>query len=364
MGLLNSKKSGFFANIQPSIAPHGNIVPTTAIAPQQLISANANVTFENAPIETTHTLGLALSKPSYPGAVSGTTAGLSRATTGYSKVLMINGYPAVTSSAKKMLNNGNTFMTPMVQPTKAKTYCYIVDSIGGGPMLKGTPDPDFQAKIQAANLPWTEEQKAAFAEKFKSCQDRRPDPAPANILGQCQYYQWRNDDFIKRHKNCDHLNPPDYYLQYGLVFCRLFSTELSQKMDAYGKGWIDCTRLNLQIDMEAFLKANPAIELDNRSFYETAFQSHQKAYLDAGFLNLSGRDTVQFLDITDFIRTLIQVNYVGQLARTQTIELMHMYLEAHKQDEYGLSILEAAKEGNYLLDTWRHSLFEEINDSI
>ena len=116
--------------------------------------------------------------------------------------------------------------------------------------------------------------------------------------------------------------------------------------------------------MEAFLKANPTCELDNHKFYERAFQSHQKAYLDAGFLNLSGQDAVQFLDILDFIRTLMQLNYVGKLARAQTINLMYMYLEAHKQDEYGLTLLEAAKEGAYLLDTWRHSLFEEINDSL
>lgn len=365
MGLLNSKKSGFFANVQPSVAPSGNIVPTTAIAPQQLIMANASATLENSPIETTHTPGIAFSQPGYPGAISGTVAGLSKATSGYSTCLMINGYPAVTNSSKKMLNNFNTVMSPMVQATKTKSYVYVADSGGGGGYRGGSPmAPEQIEKIKKDNPPWSKEKLAAFNAKFKRCTDTPPTPAPQSILGKCQYYEWRNDDFMKRHKNCDHFNPPDYYLNYGLVFCRLFSTELSQKMDAYGKGWIDRTRLNLQVDMEAFLKANPTIELNNRSFYEMAFQSHQKAYLDAGFLNLSGQDAVQFLDITDFVRTLKQINYVGQLARTQTIDLMHMYLNAHKQDEDGSCLLEAAKEGAYLMDTWRHSLFEEISDSL
>jgi hypothetical protein len=205
---------------------------------------------------------------------------------------------------------------------------------------------------------------SALSASIRSC-NPMPTPAPKNILGTCQYYTWRNNDFIDRHVNCQHdRHPPDYYLQYGLVFCRLFSTELSKKMDAYGRGWIDRTRLNLQTNMEAFLKANPSIELNNHSFYEMAFHSHQAAYLNAGFLNLSGRDAVQFLDVMDFARTLVQVDYVGHLARTQTIELMNMYLEAHKKDEYGLYLLAAAKEGAYLLDTWRHSLFEELNASL
>ena len=46
MGMLNSKKSGLFAMIQPSVAPNGSTVITTAIAPQQTIMANASATLE------------------------------------------------------------------------------------------------------------------------------------------------------------------------------------------------------------------------------------------------------------------------------------------------------------------------------
>ena len=197
---------------------------------------------------------------------------------------------------------------------------------------------------------------------IKEC-NMKPTPAPTSIIGKCSYYKWRYDDFVKRHKGCDHKQPPDYYMNYGAEFCKLFSTDLYNKMDNYGKGWVIRTRKNLQVDMEAFLKSNPDSELSNREFYELAFQSHHKAYLDAGFMKLSENDVVQFLDIQQFLITLIDVSDVGTLARNQTYELGKQYFTLHKDSHIDPNIpstfrdsaamlSEATSEGGDLSIAW------------
>lgn len=283
MGLLNTKKSGLFAMVQPSVAPNGSIVPTSAMAPQQTILANASATFENSPIETTHTLGMAFSQPGYPGAISGTVSGVAKATTGYSKCFMVNGYPVVTNSAKKMLNNGNTFMAPMVQATKAKTYCYVADSGsgGGGSFKNGRPfSPEELDQIYKTNPPWPQ------------CRKLRPTPAPQSLLGTCKYYQWRNQDFINRHQGCDHLTPPDYYLNYGYKYCERFSKDVYPLMGPQGKKFLTNVRMILQIKLEALLKSNSSVELSNDKFRDAVFATHRSAYEEAGVVTLNPAEQV------------------------------------------------------------------------
>jgi len=135
-------------------------------------------------------------------------------------------------------------------------------------------------------------------------------------------------------------------------------------MDKYGKGWIDRTRLNLQTDMEAFLKKNPHVELNNHEFYRLAFQSHQKAYLDAGFLDLSGRDVVQFLDILDFVEAIIPFDYVNFMALKQTIALGNMYLDAHDGDSDWGKFKEMVVESGYLAEAWSGSLVDGLKDAL
>ncbi len=169
MGLLNSKKSGLYAFIQPLIPPSGGVIAGGALGPQQLILANSQATLENAGIDTTHTIHpVTFNTPTYPGAVIGTTNGIGKAVSGYSKCLMVNGYPAVTNSTKKMLNTGNCPIAPMVQSTKAKSYVYVADSGGGGGFRGGsTLTPEQLAQIKADNPPWSPEKLAAFNARFQ-----------------------------------------------------------------------------------------------------------------------------------------------------------------------------------------------------
>ncbi|WP_010522842.1 DUF4280 domain-containing protein [Aquimarina agarivorans] len=49
-------------------------------------------------------------------------------------------------------------------------------------------------------------------EENKHCTAGSPPEAPLSIIGTCQYYKWRFNNFMERHDKCQH-DPPDYY--YG-----------------------------------------------------------------------------------------------------------------------------------------------------
>jgi len=131
-----------------------------------------------------------------------------------------------------------------------------------------------------------------------------PTPAPSSILGKCEYYQFRYDDFVKRHKGCAQHTPPNYYLDYGLKYCRKFSTGLYPKMDAEGKVWLPKARLLLQKSMEENLaKANGrmstsyvdrnhpiANELNEQEFKDFALHTHIRSYWEAGLRKVSHND--------------------------------------------------------------------------
>ena len=119
-----------------------------------------------------------------------------------------------------------------------------------------------------------------------------PTKAPNNLMGTCDYYTWRNQDFIKRHQGCDHLQPPDYYLDYGYKYCQRFSTELYPKLSDQGKAWLVKARLYLQEAIEDLLQKNPDIELDNDQFNHRVFQTHPGSYMRGGFSELTKMDYV------------------------------------------------------------------------
>lgn len=316
MGVINSKKSGLYAFIQPLHTPNGSTIVGGALGPQELILANSKVTFENAGIDTTHTIHpVTFNTPTVPGAVIGTTNGIGKAVSGYSKCLMVNGYPALTNSTKKMLNTGNCPISPMVKSTKAKTYFYVGDGGGSGTRMKGTVDPNAIEKLMKANPPWSEEKKAAFNAQFKRCTDLAPTPAPQNILGKCEYYHWRNTNFIKRHRGCFHFTPPDYYLNYGYKYCERFSTVLYPKLDQAGKIWLTKAHYNLQIALEQLLKENPNIELNNDAFRGAVLKTHRKAYIQAGFAYLSPLDWEKIAGTPD-LSTWLEPRAIQELAET------------------------------------------------
>ncbi len=165
--------------------------------------------------------------------------------------------------------------------------------------------------------------------------DNDPTPAPESIIGQCGYYQFRYDDFMKRHQSCPHA-APDYYLNYGLKYCKRFSTDLYPKLSNDGKAWLVRAKKLLQVLMEEGLKfargkmvKSSAIkrvardvliyrydvagvlidrlverpianELDSDEFSLFAFGTHPDAYWGAGFVHLSFSDWGYIIETPDF----------------------------------------------------------------
>jgi len=130
----------------------------------------------------------------------------------------------------------------------------------------------------------------------------RCDPKPTSIdptelcKNGCEYYQKRYDDYKARHTcpGCaKHRNPPDYYLNYGKKYCEKFTHETSPKLSPKGKRWLNETRCNLQTKMEEIVQESPELEKDQKALRKAAFDSHPKAYLDAGLADLSVDDLVK-----------------------------------------------------------------------
>ncbi|NJO16601.1 MAG: glycoside hydrolase family 19 protein [Thioploca sp.] len=107
----------------------------------------------------------------------------------------------------------------------------------------------------------------------------------------CSYYQKRHDDYVFRHSCCESKSsPPDYYLDYGLKYCEKFTRETYPKLSPEGQQWLKKARCNLQIMMEKGLQNKPELESSSEKFRKFAFNTHPKAYLDAGLADLSPKD--------------------------------------------------------------------------
>lgn len=119
--------------------------------------------------------------------------------------------------------------------------------------------------------------------KIASCDTDVP-PEP-KLIPKCEYYCWRHQNFLQRHVNCKH-TPPDYYIHYGLYYCRMFSAELYPKLSDKGKDWLQKAKKNLQDAIEDGLEKDKNIELDSERFRKFAFDSHPDAYWNAGLGNL------------------------------------------------------------------------------
>ena len=128
----------------------------------------------------------------------------------------------------------------------------------------------------------------------EACEKAGNDPAG------CDYYQKRYDDYVNRHSCCDEKSsPPDYYLEYGLKYCLRFTEETYPNLSLKGQAWLEKARCNLQRMMEQGLQNNPELELDSKQFREFAFDTHPKAYLDAGLADLSLSDWYEIAKTPD-----------------------------------------------------------------
>lgn len=66
--------------------------------------------------------------------------------------------------------------------------------------------------------------------------------------------------------------------------------KLKSKLSDAGKNWVDNTARLLHEAMTDLLKANPNIETNHEAFEIAAFETHSKAYIDGGILDLSIRE--------------------------------------------------------------------------
>jgi hypothetical protein len=131
-----------------------------------------------------------------------------------------------------------------------------------------------------------------------------PQPAPKVILGTVEYYKFRHEDFIRRFPDKE---PPAYYMEYGDKYVRKFTEELFEKLSDEGKIWMEDTKLKLQEAIEAKLKQEPNIELDEEAFKEFAFKSHAEVYEETHAMQLCLADKtsiVACMDIKDLFGEL------------------------------------------------------------
>lgn len=138
-------------------------------------------------------------------------------------------------------------------------------------------------------------------------------PQPVAPLGNTDYYRRRADDFRRRYPD---LPLPSYYLGYGDKYVNRFTFELMPKLTPVGQDWMVQARRNLQVAIEDRLKQDPAafdrLERDDKAFLEFAYDSHPRAYLDAGMERLPIKDLVR-IGFTPDVRDLATLNGLEQV---------------------------------------------------
>ncbi|BAP57588.1 hypothetical protein THII_3291 [Thioploca ingrica] len=172
--------------------------------------------------------------------------------------------------------------------------------------------------------------------KERLCCSNKPTPFNAGELCKdgCSYYQKRHDDYVLRHSCCkSKSSPPDYYLDYGLKYCEKFTLETYPKLSPEGQQWLKKARCNLQIMMEKGLQNKPELELNSEKFRKFAFNTHPKAYLDAGLANLKNPKDWFYISTTPELKewlkaeTWEQANKVVSVIADKKIKDAFEYME-------------------------------------
>jgi RHS repeat-associated protein len=110
-------------------------------------------------------------------------------------------------------------------------------------------------------------------------------PAPASVMGTCEYYSWRYENAPASYRSG---SGPEYYLDFGLKFCEGFTAEAaSPQASAVERQFIAQTRLGLQDAHEKQLKANPSIGLSREAVFKAAVSTHGDAYRQGGWGRLT-----------------------------------------------------------------------------
>ncbi|MBO9570635.1 MAG: RHS repeat-associated core domain-containing protein, partial [Chitinophagaceae bacterium] len=144
------------------------------------------------------------------------------------------------------------------------------------------------------------------------------------------YYSDRASDFKERHPE---KNAPDYYIEYGDKYLNKFVNETRKTLSSNGKKWLDNALYNLQDMMDKGIKEDPGIENDNEKFTDFAFDTHVKAYEDAGILDLDVMDKIKILLTVDAKDLLSKrgVKQASQIAADQALKYMFNPFFAAKQ---------------------------------
>ena len=141
-------------------------------------------------------------------------------------------------------------------------------------------------------------------------------PSAVPAFGGVNYYKQRNSDFVTRYAG-HNFSPPDYYLEYGDKYCDRFTDEVTPKLSEEGKAWLEQARINLQVAIEEKREANPkhfdALEKDAAQFKAFAYDTHPRAYWDAGLGKLGLLDLVM-IGLTPDVGDLVPWEGVSQVA--------------------------------------------------
>ena len=127
------------------------------------------------------------------------------------------------------------------------------------------------------------------------------------------YYKKRIEDFKERYPDKE---PPSYYEFYGDFYMHEFLDKTFYQLSQEGREWLKKALHNLQIEMDNML-LNPeysGIELDEEKFLDAAFETHVKAYYEAGICALSVTDKV-YIAITVYPVDLFQSRGLEQVAK-------------------------------------------------
>jgi hypothetical protein len=141
---------------------------------------------------------------------------------------------------------------------------------------------------------------------------------PANfsaLVGSVQYYEERANDFARR--NPEQAVP--YYIEYGDKYQKRFLS-LRTQFGEKTQDWITKTHYGLQlaIEQERDKDINFFSQLEKQAnkFRQFCFQTHVQVYVDSGFCELPGLDTVFIASIPDIADVL---TYDGIIQAVQVL---------------------------------------------
>jgi len=225
-------------------------------------------------------------------------------------------------------------------PMKEWPLTEAVDAVPPTEIIQQAPD---QAEaVRKLQLKYPPESNMAHPLEIKRATDL------TSHIGNPDYYVARHKDYMARYP---WKTTSPYYLDYGNKYLRKFLNDAYPKMKTdKGKKWVKETARLLEWYLEQGLSEDKNQtdkrkfkEFDDKEFKAFAFSTHSKAYLEAGFNELTPDDVAVIattLDKDDVnIETInemrkILIPYLGKCwdnnCWSTPISLIKQFLEKHK----------------------------------